>query len=256
MTKPAKPYSKFSRVYDLIGADRHSARMVEYTFQIMHRFKIRPIQGLDLCCGTGTAIGLFLDRGLPMEGLDQSASMLAVASKKLAGRNVRLHQKALPSFRIIGRGGRGIQKYELITCFYDSLNYMRNSRELKTAFRTVRRHLAHGGWFVFDMNTPAALRVVWGGQVYAGTQDDLAWVWKNTYHEKTMSALCHTTFFIRRGQLWERFDEEHLERAYENDRIIEWLRGAGFEVTGFYRCFTFQRPTKGTYRVCAVVRRA
>jgi SAM-dependent methyltransferase len=255
-----KPYTSFARVYDLMGADRHSAKMVEYTFKIIRKFDIRVSGGLDLCCGTGTAISLFLDQGLEMSGLDQSAPMLAVAAKKLKGRKVKLYQKSLPKFRILQTDdSRRVRKFDLITCFYDSLNYLKNSRELKGAFRSVCSHLNKDGWFIFVMNTPAALKTIWDKQVYADAKDDLAWVWKNSYHEKTMSATCRTTFFAppkAGGKLWERFDEEHTERAYDNKTVLKLLREVGFEVKGFYRCFSFERPKKGTYRICGVVRRS
>jgi ubiquinone/menaquinone biosynthesis C-methylase UbiE len=254
--KAASQYTRFASVYDLMGADQHSAKMVEYSFRIFRRFKIRPTSGLDLCCGTGTAISLFLDQRLQMSGLDRSASMLAVADKKLKGRGVILYQKSLPKFKIFdSKDSSRVRQFDLITCFYDSLNYLKNARELKTAFRSIYNHLHKGGWFIFDMNTPAALKIIWGGQVYADARDDLAWVWKNTYHEKTRSATCHTTFFIKRGKSWERFDEEHVERAYDNATLIRLLREAGFQIKGFYRCFGFVKPKKGTYRICGVARK-
>jgi len=239
-----------------MGADRHSAKMVKYTFRIFHKFNIRATCGLDLCCGTGTAISLFLDQGLSMSGLDQSAPMLAVAAGKLRGRKVKLYQKSLPKFKILETSDSSmIRKFDLITCFYDSLNYLKNARELKTAFCSVFRHLNKGGWFIFDMNTSAALKVIWGGQVYADARDDVAWVWRNDFHDKTMSATCHATFFVKRGKLWERFDEDHLERAYNNETVKRLLREAGFQIKGFYRCFSFEKPRKGSYRICGVVKR-
>lgn len=236
-----------------MGADTHSAKMVEYAFKIFRRFNIRTACGLDLCCGTGTAISLFLDQGLPMSGLDRSAPMLAAAAKKLKGRKVRLYQKSLPKFRILQAGGSKVRKFDLITCFYDSLNYLKNARELKVTFRSVYNHLNKGGWFIFDMNTPAALKILWGGEVYAGARDDFAWVWSNSYHEKTMSATCRATFFVKREKLWERFDETHIERAYDNKTVLRLLREVGFQVKGLYRCFSFEKPKKGTYRICGVV---
>ncbi len=254
--RPARPYAKFSQVYDLMGADRHSAKMVDYTFKIFRRFNIKAVCGLDLCCGTGTAISLFLDQGLQTSGLDQSASMLAVAAKKLKGHKVKLYQESLPKFKILQTSdSHKIQKFDFITCFYDSLNYLKNSKELKTAFRSAYNHLNPGGWFIFDMNTSAALKILWGGQVYADARDDLAWVWRNTYHEKTQSATCHTTFFVKRGKMWERFDEEHIERAYDNNTVLKLLREVGFQVKGFYRCFSFEKPKKRSYRICGVVKR-
>lgn len=254
--KPGRPFTRFAQVYDLVGGDRHSAKMVEYCFEIFRRFNIRATCALDLCCGTGTAIFLFLGEGLEMSGLDQSASMLAVAAKKLKGRKVKLYHKSLPNFKIPEtRDSRRLRKFDLITCFYDSLNYLKNARELKTAFRSVYNHLHKGGWFIFDMNTLEALKTIWGGQVYADAKDKVAWVWKNTYYEKTMSATCHSTFFVKRGKLWERFDEEHIERAYDNRTVLRLLREVGFQVKGFYRCFSFEKPKKGTYRICCVAKR-
>jgi SAM-dependent methyltransferase len=254
--RTGKPYTRFAQVYDLMGADRHSAKMVEYSFKIFRRFNIKATCGLDLCCGTGTAISLFLDQRLQMSGMDQSAAMLALAARKLKGKGVKLYQKSLPRFKILrDSDSRKTRKFDLITCFYDSLNYLKNARELKTAFRSVYNHLHKGGWFIFDMNTPAALKIIWGGQVYADAKDNLAWVWKNTYHEKTRSATCHATFFVKQDKSWERFDEEHVERAYDNAILIRLLREAGFQIKGFYRCFGFVQPKRGTYRICGVAKR-
>ncbi len=256
MTTAMQPYRKLSTVYDRMGADRHSLKMTEYCRQIFRRFEIHPESGLDLCCGTGTALQVFADWGISMSGLDRSAPMLAVAARKLSGRRIKLYQKSLPRFRIL-RTDKSNQtgRFDLVTCFYDSLNYLKNGRELQAAFRTVYRHLSPGGWFIFDMNTPAALKILWGGQVYADARDDLAWVWKNYYSEKTRSAECHATCFVKTGRTWERFDEVHTERAHDNEKIISFLERAGFEVSGFYRCHTFRKPTRNSYRICGVCRR-
>ena len=251
-----EPYSQLSKIYDRMGADEHSIRMTENCNQIFRRFKIAPREGLELCCGTGTALGLLADGGIEMSGLDGSAHMLAVAAKKLRGRGIKLYQKTLPRFRLLDNASSNrTRRFDLVTCFYDSLNYLKNGRELQAAFRSVYRHMLPGGWFIFDMNTAAALKIIWGGQVFADAWDDIAWVWKNEYDEKKQSAACHTINFVKKGKLWERFDEVHVERAYDNDKIQAMLRNAGFEVMGYYRCFSFLKATRNTYRICGVARR-
>ncbi|MFQ5452959.1 MAG: class I SAM-dependent DNA methyltransferase [Candidatus Zixiibacteriota bacterium] len=251
-----KPYQKFAFVYDQMKADEHSVKMAEYCTKIFRKFKINPTTGLDICCGTGSAIERFVNKGIIMSGLDQSASMLAVAAKKLKNNKLVLYQKSLPKFRILGRNNKHkIRKFDLITCFYDSLNYLKNQTELETAFKSVYIHLQRGGWFIFDMNTPPALKIIWGESVFAGVKDNLAWIWKNDYSDKTTSATLHTTFFKKRGKLWERFDEVHIERAYDNKIILSKLRKTGFKIKGFYRCYSFDKPGTKTYRICAVVRK-
>ncbi|MCB2230400.1 class I SAM-dependent methyltransferase [bacterium] len=248
-----KVYRRFAEVYDTMGADRFSAQMVEYTGELIHKFNIDVVHALDLCCGTGTALHLFARKGWQLVGVDRSEGMLKIARKKLRGTGAKLYQKSLPTFKIALPGDKETGKgFDLVTSFYDSLNYLLTQRDLKATFRTVHAHLKPGGWFVFDMNTAEALKVLWDGQVFADVHDNLAWVWKNTYDENKQTADCAATFFVRKGKVWERFTEVHTERAYANSVIRKLLRESGFVVRGLYRCFSFEKPDADDYRVCVV----
>lgn len=254
--KASRPYSKLPEVWDKLGQDRHSTAMVKYTMDVFDRFEIKPMTGLDLCCGTGTAIKLFTDRGLIMSGLDGSAPMLAQAAAKLKGRGVRLYHKMLPKFRLLETGNaRRTVGFDFVTSFYDSLNYLASEEDLLATFQSVHAHLNDFGWFIFDMNTPEALENIWGGQVYADARDDIAWVWKNEYNGRTRSAMCRTTTFVKKGKLWERIDEDHFERAYSNTTIKKLLRKAGFTVKGIYDCGKFEPADRETLRIAVVARK-
>jgi len=253
---PGAPYAGLAAVWDLMGQDRHSARMVDYTLALMKRHRIRAVTGLDLCCGTGTALARFLDRGFIMAGLDGSPEMIAQAARKLRGRGVRLYQKTLPAFRLIPDDRpRGTVRVDFITCFYDSLNHLLTERDLGAAFRSVHDHLNDRGWFIFDMNTAAALSDIWSGHVFADAREELAWVWKSEYQARSRTACLTAATFVKRGDRWDRFDEIHYERAYSNTRIRQLLRSAGFTVRGFYDCYRFTPADRSTLRVCVVARR-
>ena len=252
----ARPYKRFAEVYDTMEADEHSIRMVEYTRRVIRKFKVQATSGLDLCCGTGTALKLLSDEGLMMSGLDQSAEMLARAKEKLRGRPISLYRQSLPRFKITDDHIKGrYYRFGVVTCFYDSLNYLLTQRDLQAAFRSVYAHLEPGGFFIFDMNTEEALKVLWGDVVYSGVRDDLAWIWRNEYDETKKSADICATFFVKKGRGWERFDEVHTERAYENGVIKRLLKEAGLQIKGFYRCYTFERPTRKTNRIAVVAKR-
>ncbi|MCX6835816.1 MAG: class I SAM-dependent methyltransferase [candidate division Zixibacteria bacterium] len=254
------PYDQFSTVYDMIGHDRFSISMAEYALEIMKRFKVEPHDALDLCCGTGSAVRVFADQGIAMCGLDRSPQMLVIARQKLQDRHVKLYRQELPHFEIktTTSGKRSsVQQFDLVTCFFDSLNYLRDERQLRATFKAVRRHLRPGGWFIFDMNTPYHLKTVFTDQKpYAGVNDNVAWIFRNGSTNTPDSADLLLTFFVKRGKRWERFDEIHRERAYSNPAIAAALRDAGLQVKGMYRCLSFERPTRKTMRVCFVVRRA
>jgi SAM-dependent methyltransferase len=249
-TLKSEIYYKFATYYDRMGADIHSREMVKYTEAILHRFGVQPRTGLDLACGTGTALKLLAEQGLVMAGLDQSEAMLKIAKKKCRGLKVKLYQQSLPAFRLVeSPGRRRVRRFDLVTCFYDSLNYLQTEKELQQAYRSVYRHLAPGGWFIFDMNTPRALETVWGSNTWGGTMHDLAWIWQNQYDETERRARLQATFFVRAGQHWKRFDEIHVERGYSNAVIKRLLREEGFVVRGFYRCQTFDKPDHETNRL-------
>lgn len=251
-----KTYNKFASVYDTMNADRHSVLMTQYCKKIFRMFHIKPKKGLDLCCGTGTAIYHFIQDGIFFAGLDQSVEMLTVARKKLKKYNVRFYQKSLPTFKLLDdKNPSKYVQFDLITSFYDSLNYVKNETELSKTFKSVYRHLEPGGWFIFDMNTPQSLKTIWDEQVYAGVKEDMAWIWQNEYDPKEKRAACIATFFKKKGKHWERFDEIHHETAYTNTKIKQLLKENGFKINGYYRCHTFDKPDRDTYRICAVVQK-
>jgi SAM-dependent methyltransferase len=252
-----RQYGKFAEVYDKLDADRHSRLMADYTLRIIDKFGIEVKDVLDLCCGTGSAVKAFAEHGFVMAGLDQSRHMLAVAREKLRGRGIKLYQRSLPKFdiRLPGKA-KEVRQFDLVTSFFDSLNYMLSARDLKTAFRSVARHVKPGGWFVFDMNTPHGLRYVWSDYKHASDGKDLVSIWINDYDEQSGLASCHVGLFLKkRGKLWERFDEMHYERGYTNGQIRKMLRETGCTVREVYRCGRFEKPDNTTNRICVVAQR-
>lgn len=256
MTRSTSPnrkiYRRFAQVYDEMGADRHSLKMSEYTFVIVHRFNVEVNNVLDLCCGTGSAMKMFSELGWAVVGVDASAAMLEMAEEKLKGRRALLYNQTLPKIKIPFPTDQG---FDLVTSFYDSLNYLLRKSDLKGAFRAAYKHLRPGGLFVFDMNTEEALKIIWDGHVYADARDDLAWIWKNVYDEKKKTADCIADFFVKTGKNWERFTEVHTERAYKNSEIRAMLREVGFTVKGIYHCGTMEPATTKTYRIAVVAQR-
>ena len=250
-----KIYDQFATVYDLMGADHHSLRMCQYTLDIFRKYKIKPKSGLEVCCGTGSALKFFISHGYQMAGLDQSAQMLAQARKKV-GKEVSLTQATLPAFRISEKtNARHIRQFDFAVSYYDSLNYLLKPQELAQTFANVHKHLAPGGWFVFDMNSPRALREVWGNTYWGGTLKDLCWLFKNSYDHTNKLGMVNVTLFVRKGKCWQRFDETHIERGYPNAVIRRLLTDAGFSVKAIFKCFTFDKATEKSNRICVVARR-
>jgi ubiquinone/menaquinone biosynthesis C-methylase UbiE len=243
-------YERFADVYDKMGSDRFSARMFAYTERLLTRLGYHPKAVLDLACGTGTAALKWAARNTVTFGIDGSGHMLAVARRKARENKLKItfSRQPLTAFSLS-------QPVDLVTCYFDSLNYLLTESDLTACFRSTARALYPGGYFIFDMNTVEAMKVIWGAQVYADETADLAWVWKNCYYPKSKTAEVKATFFVRKGRIWERFDEVHAEKGYTLTEIRRCLNGAGFETTQVYDCFTFRKPKPDCLRIAIVARK-
>ena len=257
MLRRYKPYTRLAEFWDKIGQDRFSARMADYTLQILKRLKFQPRSILDLCCGTGTAALMLAKKGLEVYGLDGSSEMLRLAGNKAKKEKASVtfvHQR-LPGFEIRRKGGLGIKTFDLVTSFYDSLNYLLKEEDLKACFRAVNVHLNPGGLFVFDMNTKEALKYLWGDKIYARCRDDIAWIWQSLFYERASQADLRAVCFVRKGKHWERFEEVHTEKAYPVNTIKSQLHSAGFRVEHIYDCLKFTKPARKAYRIAVVARK-
>ncbi len=243
-------YGRFADVYDQIGMDRFSTKMVAYSLELMRRHKIRPRRVLDLCCGTGTAAKLFAEHGYSVVGVDQSAAMLKVAREKCHRFDARFYRSTLPKLELPDRAiGTG---FDLVTSYYDALNYLLTERELLATFRAAHTRTVPGGWLIFDMNTLAGLGR-W--QNSTGATDDLAWAWRAEFDAKRKLGILRAAFFVRQGKYWKRFDETHCERGYTPAEIQRLVRRAGFVIRGVYDCRTFGKAPADAGRICVVAQK-
>ena len=95
---------------------------------------------LDVACGTGRHLELLSD-GYRVEGLDLDAQLLAVARERLPG--VPLHSGDMRDFEL----GR---RFDVVTCLFSSIGYVRDDDELDRAIAAMARHLSPGGLMVVE----------------------------------------------------------------------------------------------------------
>lgn len=105
---------------------------------------------LDVACGTGKSFEPFVGRGYAVTACDVSAGMLRQAAAR-AGDAVRLERHDMRALPVLG-------EFDLVTCLDDAVNYLDGEDELVALLAGVRANLAHGGVFVFDVNTLVTFR--------------------------------------------------------------------------------------------------
>lgn len=105
---------------------------------------------LELGCGTGHKLIPIASDGHPCVGLELSADMLAEAQRKADERGVAVEwvQGDMRDFDL----GR---TFDLVFIAANSLLHLHETVDLVNCFRSVRRHLAPGARFVFDVFNPS-----------------------------------------------------------------------------------------------------
>ena len=105
---------------------------------------------LELACGTGHKLIPIASDGHPCVGLDSSPDMLAEAQRKANERDVTVEwvQGDMRAFDL----GR---TFDFVFITANSLLHLHEAQDLVSCFRSVRRHLAPGARFVFDVFNPS-----------------------------------------------------------------------------------------------------
>ncbi len=243
-------YGEYASVYDRSGQTHFSVMAEMYLREILRRHPAPGNRMLDLACGTGTLAVLQAENGWEVVGLDASRAMLEAARWKqaVAGVYVTFAEADMRCFALP-------RAVDLVTCFYDSLNYLLSPADLACCFGSVHRALVPGGVFCFDLATQFFLRHYWQG-IETYEDDGYSQVMESSFDEATgLSTL------VLRGAIQDapgsvrRFQEIHVEQAYPPEVVDTLLREAGLVPEALYDCFTHQDPNGGSLRHFWVARR-
>ena len=243
-------YSKFAQVYDLFMDNIDYEGWADYVTARLKEYGITDGLVLELGCGTGTMTGLLADRGYDMIGVDNSEEMLAEAMEKRveSGQDILYLLQDMQEFELYGT-------VRAVVSVCDSLNYITEREELLQVFRLVNNYLDPKGIFIFDFNTEYKYREVLGNQTIAEDRDDCSFIWENYYYEDQQMNEYELTLFIKEEkELYRKYQELHLQRAYTLDVMKDLIAWAGLEYVTAYDAYTMDPPHEKSERICVVAR--
>jgi predicted TPR repeat methyltransferase len=249
-------YDRYAPLYDASGQVRFALLVGVYLRELLARHPVAGRRALDLACGTGTLAMLLADEGWQVTGLDAAPAMLAQAEAKLAGASAAQRVRL-----VLGDMRRVCDSlppagFDLVTCTYDSLNYMPSADDLAACFVSAAYALAPGGLFIGDMNTRHFLEFDWG-QYLVREQAGFVQIEQSHFDPQTAAATMVLTGFVGDDLAgYERFDEVHVEWAYPQETVDALLERAGLSVEARYDSFTTSPPAPRTQRIFWVARKA
>ncbi|MFC3862165.1 class I SAM-dependent DNA methyltransferase [Deinococcus antarcticus] len=246
------PFTALAAVYDAIMADVEYDAWADFVLTYARDAELKVKTALDLACGTGGFTRELLNADLQVTGLDGSADMLQEARRRLPG--VEFVQGDLRNFQLD-------EKYDLLTCVFDSLNNLLSADDLSAAFGRMHAHLNPGGLLACDLNTRLGVRELWEGDAIEGvvTAADGAEVHYHwSHHFDPQAELGVVQAFCRvqpeNGDMQE-FVETHRERGFDPPEVQALLRQAGFSTFEIVEYPDYADPTPDTPRIWVFARK-
>lgn len=207
------PYTLLADYYD--GAWHEYSDYMEHLIADLERESGRRFRHVcDAACGSGLLLQNLNDGERRLSGYDRSAQMIERARLRLPGAHLALGDLREPP-PVSG-------PFDLVTCVYDSLNYLLEEDDLRCFFRSARAVTESEGVLVVDLNDHTMYeerdgsihhRLIGG----VGIRERLC-------YEPGPPSLAVTTFEFPDGV------EEHRQRPWETHEVEQIIAEEGWQL--------------------------
>ncbi len=240
-------YESFAMVYDELMDNVPYEKWWLRIRSLLHENGIKDGIVLDLACGTGRLTRLMSRDGYDMIGVDRSVEMLQIAREN-SPRDCLYLLQDMREFELYGTVRAAV-------CACDSLNYLTDPRDLQEVFSLVNNYLDPGGIFVFDVNTDYKYRKILGDTVIAEDREDVSFIWFNEYDKEAQINSIELNVFVREEDgRYRKFCEEHVQRGYTMQEILDLLEGAGMKYIAAYDGYSGKEADSSSERIVFVAR--
>lgn len=243
-------YTNFALVYDEFMKNIPYDAWKKQNIEILKRYGIEDGIVVDLGCGTGVLTESMAMEGYDMIGIDLSEDMLDIAFQKKYEKNLDI--------LYLNQDMREFELYGTCRAIYsrcDSLNYILEYADLVKVFKLVNNYLDPQGIFIFDMNTVYKYEEILGDCTIAENSDMGSFIWENTFYKDKYLNEYDLTLYIRgEDNLYERFEETHIQRAYSKEEILSAIEESGMVCLDIIDADTDTEINKETGRYLFVVR--
>ena len=244
-------YSGFAKVYDLFMDNIPYEEWTDYVKELFAEEGVKDGILLDLGCGTGSVTELLSESGFDMIGIDNSEEMLEIAMEKRteSGLDILYLLQDMREFELYGT-------VKGVVSICDSINYILDDEDLLDVFKLVHNYLDNEGIFIFDMKTMHEYANVMADNTFAEDREESSFIWENYYDEEEEINQYDLSIFVKEEDgRYRKYEETHLQRAYEQQCVEELIKESGLELLHVYDAFTRELPAEDSQRIYFVCRR-
>ncbi|OMC79909.1 SAM-dependent methyltransferase [Paenibacillus odorifer] len=235
-------YGKFAYVYDELMADMPYPDWISFTEAAWSKYG-KPLTVAELGCGTGSITIPLAGSGYHMTGIDLSSDMLSVAQRKMEEHPQGRRFLREGSVRWIRQNMKEWELPELVDSvisFCDCLNYVLEEDDISAVFASTYAGLKQGGTFLFDVHHPNTLIRYEEEQPFILDEPSVSYIWTCEMDVPRREIEHHLSIFAREdghSDRYRRFEETHIQRAYDPNWMKEELLKAGFSDVKIYADF-------------------
>ena len=245
-------YEQFAYLYDELMKDVPYDKWVELVVNMAKKYGVSGKQLLDLGCGTGELSIRLSEKGYHVTGVDLSGDMLTVAQAKAEGKGLTMsfYQQNMAELE-------GLGQFDIVGIFCDSLNYLHSKTDVIATFQRVNEHLSGSGLFIFDVHSIYKMTEIFKDQTFAVNEEEISYIWHCFEGEKPLSIEHDLSFFVldEKTDMYQRYDELHVQRTFPIDDYNTWLQETGFEVLDVIADFETIPPLEKSERIFFICRK-
>ena len=238
-------YTAFAHVYDRLMDQIDYAAWAEHYRDLLRMLGV-PDQGriVECACGSGNITLPLRRMGYQIIGVDLSEDMLecAMGKARSAALNIPFVRQDMSRLTVA-------RKMDAVLATCDGVNYLTSPDQAQAFFTSAHAALKRGGALAFDVSTPEKLSGTLGGNTLFSDDDEIAYIWRNRWEEKTACVHLDLSIFVRRPDgAYQRLEEHQIQRAHSRKELRAWLQDAGFMDIRFFGRSRMTPPRSGDDR--------
>ena len=238
MTAHQDPFARIAPFYDAIMAHVDYERWVSKTGFLADLLPDRFLH-IDVACGTGVLVDKLRQSGWRSVGADLSPEMVRQGRHTATGfPGVAADMRALPFHKAAG----------LVTCLFDSLNFLTEQADLERGLSEMAGALAPGGILYGDVITERMVLTHFAGKRWTEQNGRFSTTWESDYSKS--AHLAETRVTVNGGPV----NYIH-ERIFPLTTLQSAMERAGLTLLAFCDAATWKKPRKRSIRIDFVAAR-
>ncbi len=234
-----RPYQELSCLYNDLMRDVDYDMWAAYIGSLLGGKELRIYEA---ACGTGNITRRLYEMGHDVIASDVSASMLdiAMSEAKKRGQSIVFIQQDMRKIEANGR-------FDAVISACDGVNYVDLSG-LEDFALAAHSLLNKGGRLLFDISSACKLASM-HDQVYYDDGDEAACIWHSRFNAESKTLAMDVTLFVRRGALYEKKAEKHIQYAHDIGDVTRIVMAAGFGKADVFKAFTTEKAGHNDERI-------